>query len=180
MPGYDHLYGSTQTSGGTGTSSGAVGGYTPPSGGGNNNQNNNQNTTPIVDVAAEQDAADDAYATSLFGGNENHPPAIPANEVYGPGSTDPGMGYALTNVDPNLLPKLGLDKMDPKVLESFGYATLNEDGSIFSTKGTTIPSSPLIRLFSSLRLRLPDVVSARSASTRPSSSILFVREVLPP
>ena len=31
MPGYDHLYGSTQTSGGTGTSSGAVGGYTPPS-----------------------------------------------------------------------------------------------------------------------------------------------------
>jgi len=108
------------------------------------NQNNNQqNTTPITDVAAEQDAADDAYATSLFGGNENHPEAIPANEVYGPGSTDPGMGYAFTNINPDLLPKLGLDQMDPKVLESFGYATLNEDGSIFSTKGTTMPNELL-------------------------------------
>ena len=168
MPGFDYLYGSNQT----GNSPGHPGNQnynSPPSNGGNNNQNNNQvspgnpgntynpnlnppvvtppvnnqNNNTIVDVAAEQDAADDAYATSLFGGNENHPPAIPANEVYGPGSTDPGMGYGFQNISPDLLPKLGLDQMDPKVLESFGYATLNEDGSIFSTKGTSIPNELL-------------------------------------
>ena len=136
MPSLDHLYGSNQT----GNSPGHPGNQnynSPPSGGGNNNQVspgnpgntynpnlnppvvtppvNNQNNNTIVDVAAEQDAADDAYATSLFGGNENHPDAIPANEVYGPGSTDPGMGYGFQNISPDLLPKLGLDKMDPKV-----------------------------------------------------------------
>ena len=88
MPGYDHLYGSTQTSGGTGTSSGAVGGYTPPSGGGgsSNNQtspghpgggyNPNQNqlppppiTRPIVDVKADEEAGESDYLTTSSGVN---------------------------------------------------------------------------------------------------------------
>ena len=101
MPGYDHLYGSTQTSGGTGTSSGAVGGYTPPSGGGgsSNNQtspghpgggyNPNQNqlppppiTGPIVDVKADEEAGEADFLTDRVIGATDFSGAAGAPPTY--------------------------------------------------------------------------------------------------
>jgi len=65
MPGYDHLYGSSYSH--TGTSPGAVGGYTPPSGGNsNNNNNNNNNNYYSSNVDKDQGFTADPVNTSTW------------------------------------------------------------------------------------------------------------------
>ena len=145
MPGLDHLYGSTQTSGSTGTSSGAVGGYTPPSGGGgsSNNQtspghpgggynpNQNQppplvNTTPIIDTSLDNDpTVEEVWAHT---GGQQPDTYIPPEEVYS--SSFGGEGTDWVNVS-----KIGgglnnpgslLYDIDPMTLEQWGIDSKSE------------------------------------------------------
>jgi len=148
MPGYDHLYGSTQTSGGTGTSSGAVGGYTPPpptttttTGSTNNNQvspghpgggydpNQNQppppvNTTPIID-----DTLDDSWESQVNPwGDDYVEPYTSPEEVYS--SSFGGEGTDWVNVSqiggsPNNPGSLLYD-IDPRILGQWGIDSKSE------------------------------------------------------
>ena len=94
---------------------------TPNFGGQGTGGANQPPPTPIIDVAAEQDAIDDALAISLANQN-NQDTYTPHEEIYGPGQAIPGVtGYASTNVDPNSAIWESLQTMDPDTLAFFGY-----------------------------------------------------------
>ena len=90
---------------------------------------------PIIDVAAEQDAIDDADAIAAVnpvsishhpteGVVQHNPNFTPHDQLYGANQAGviPGQTvYATTNIDPNSNMYLALQGMDPNTLAFFGY-----------------------------------------------------------
>jgi len=77
----------------------------------------------IIDVAAEQDAIDDAAAIAASANNPST--FIPHDQLYGANQADvvPGQtGYAFQNIDPQMVLNLGLDQIDPETAAFFGYS----------------------------------------------------------
>ena len=159
-------YGGSPPSGGSGLPGGGPSG---PGGGG------------IIDVAAVQDAIDDAAAIAAAGPGTY----IHYNQIYGPGQAIPGQtGYAFTNVNPNSNIYQSLQGMDPNTLAFFGYtpgssSVPNEllnmvaQGSIVSGNEAVTSNEPYITTWSNLEDLTQQAQGGNQAAIDALSQTLF-------
>ena len=115
----------------------------------------------IIDVAANQDAIDDALA--IAAATNNPSTYIPPEDIYGPGQAIPGQtGYAFTNVNPNSNMFQAIQGMDSNTLAFFGYTpgsssipnellNLVAQGSLVSGNEAVTSNEPYITTFSHLQ-----------------------------